>query len=69
MDIFDETTFGLKSIWTNDKERQNAKLVILQAIAEATTLTAKDANAVLAELDHMLLTEKEEGKKRPDPAL
>lgn len=69
MDIYDENTQKLIAIWEDKKERQNAKLVILKAIAEATSLSAKEANSVLAELDHLLLKEKEEGQTKKDMAL
>ncbi len=69
MDIYDENTYQLVAIWEDKKERQNAKLVIMKAIAEATTLSAKEAAAILAELDHLLLKEKEEGQTKKDMAL
>ena len=69
MDIYDENKVQLSAIWSDVVQRQHAKIVIMKAIAEATSLSAKEANAVLAELDHLLLKEKEEGQTKKDMAL
>lgn len=69
MDIFDETTLALKNTWDDDIKRQQAKIVIITAIGNATELSVKEAQLVLDELDTMLLSEKEEKSNRIDPSL
>jgi len=68
MDLFDETKQELVGIWEDEKERQNAKVVLFSAISNATELTARDTEAIFVELDRILLQEKEEPLTRPDPA-
>jgi hypothetical protein len=63
MDIYDETTQPLKSIWDNEDSRQKAKLVILKAIATVSEITVKQSDDIFDELDRMLLEEKEDTKK------
>lgn len=69
MDLFDETTQALKNVWVEERERQNSKIVLLKAIASSTELTAKDCDAIFAELDRILLPEENKPITRPDPAL
>lgn len=54
MDIFEETKAPLTHIWKNDQQRQATKMVIIQAIANVTELTAKEADSITDELDRML---------------
>ena len=60
MDIFDETKVPLKNVWDDKLARQQSKIVILQAIANASEITAKVANDIFDELDNMLLEDKED---------
>lgn len=69
MDLFDETKQELVALWEKELERQNAKIVLFKAISSATDLTAKETDAIFAELDRLLLKEKEEVTSRLDPAL
>lgn len=68
MDIYEENTLRLKEIWVEERERQNAKLVIAVAIAQATELTTKETLEVMSALDRILLEEPTEPAMRPDPA-
>lgn len=69
MDLYEENTQKLKEIWTEERERQNAKLVIAVAIAQATELTTKETLDVMTALDRILLEEEKDAPTRPDPAL
>jgi len=69
MDLFDETKQELVALWEKELERQNVKIVLFKAISSATDLTARETDAIFAELDRLLLKEKEEVTSRPDPAL
>lgn len=63
MDIFEETKAPLIDIWENNQARQNAKTVILQAIANATDVSVKQADEIFDEMDRMLLKEEETTSK------
>lgn len=69
MDIYDENTLALRGIWEDKVERQNAHIILLQAISESTELPAREAMNVLAELDRMLLKDEEETSRKQDPAI
>lgn len=68
MDLYEENTLLLKGIWEKERDRQNAKLIIAVAIAQATELTTKETMEVMTALDRILLEDKEENGTRPDPA-
>lgn len=68
MDIFDETTAPLKTIWDDEMKRQQSKVVIVTAIGEATDMSVKEAQLVMERLDDLLLAEKEESKRKEDQA-
>lgn len=68
MELHEENLIALKGIWSDEKERQNAKIVLFQAIANATELTAKETDDIFYELDQLLKDEKEEKATRLDPA-
>lgn len=68
MDIFDETTAPLRTIWDNETQRQQSKVVIMQAIGEATDMSVKESLEVMARLDDLLLAEKEDARVKEDPA-
>lgn len=69
MDIYDETKKALVTVWEDNQQRQNAKIVIMEAISNATDVTVKQASEILAEMDRMLLKEKEEPTKRLEKGL
>ena len=69
MDLYEENTLALKDLWVSERERQNAKLVVTVAIAQATELTAKETLDVLSALDRILLEDKPDAPTRPDPAI
>ena len=66
MDIYDETTQPLQTIWDNEDSRQKAKLVILKAMGEVSDITIKVSDEIFAELDRLLLKE-EEGTTKNGP--
>lgn len=69
MEIFDENKAVLKDIWEDNVLRQQAKLVIAEALANATSLTIKEGRDVTEELDRLLLGEEEESKTQKNPGL
>jgi hypothetical protein len=69
MDLYEENTLALKDLWVSERDRQNAKLVVTVAIAQATELTAKETLDVLSALDRILLAETPDAPTRPDPAI
>jgi hypothetical protein len=69
MDLYEENTLALKDLWVSERDRQNAKLVVTVAIAQATELTAKETLDVLSALDRILLEDKPDAPTRPDPAI
>lgn len=69
MEIYDETKEGLKNLWEDSVLRQQAKIVITQAIGNATSLTVKEAQDIMEELDVMLKPEEEDNKKKATPGL
>lgn len=68
MELREENLLKLRDLWTNATDRQNAKIVLFKAIAEATELTAKQTDDIFFTLDQLLKEEKEEKPTRPDPA-
>ena len=69
MDIFQETKVPLKNVWDDKLARQQSKIVILQAIANASEITAKVANDIFDELDNMLLEDKVDEKQNVEQGL
>lgn len=69
MEIFNENKAVLKDIWEDNVLRQQAKLVIAEALANATSLTIKEGRDVAEELDRLLLGEEEESKNQKNPGL
>lgn len=69
MELFNETKEPLKHLWSDGDKRQAAKIVFATAIGNATQLTVKEAQDIMAELDNLLLDEKEEEIKRISPGL
>jgi hypothetical protein len=69
MELLDKNIEKLKDIWKGEDDRQNAKIVLIAAIAHATDITVKQAEEILAALDEILLTTNEAPKIKRDPAL
>ena len=69
MDSFEKNTHRLKTLWKNDEDRQGAKIVITQAIASVSDVSAKVAFEILEELDRLLLPEAETETKQTNRGL
>lgn len=69
MDIFDETKLKLAGLWEDERERQNAKMVLSQAIASASDLPAKTVYEIFDELDRLLLDTDEQDTRQKNPHL
>jgi hypothetical protein len=69
MELYDHNIEKLEEIWASPVNRQNAQLVIVKAIGEATDLSVADAHAILEELDRILLKEAEDNTPKKDRAL
>jgi hypothetical protein len=69
MDIREENKVEMKKIWDDERERQSAKILIMEAIGRATAISVAEASAVCDELDALLLTEQEEEVKQKDHAI
>lgn len=63
MELLDADKLGLKSLWESPRERQRVQMILFQAIADSTELTAKDVDAVINTIDNMLTSEKLEVPK------
>jgi hypothetical protein len=68
MELLDHNKSGLKKLWHEPTERQNAKIVILEAM-KGTDITVKVAEEVLEEMDRLLEDETEESINKKDQAL
>ena len=55
---------GLKSLWDLPRERQRVQMVLFQAIADSTDLTAKEVDAVIETINNLLSTEKLEAPRK-----
>lgn len=60
--------FHLQTLWRSQVERQNVQLVLTEALANSTDLTAKNINLVFEQLD-VLLAEKESEVPLKDRAI
>jgi hypothetical protein len=69
MELYDYNTEDLKAVWLSKQKRQNAQIVIMQAIANASDISVAQANAILAELDEILIDKEEDKTRKGDPAL
>jgi hypothetical protein len=69
MDSYEKNTHKLKALWGDDDDRQGAKIVILQAIASTSELSAKVTLDILDELDRLLLPEPVEEKNQKNRGL
>ena len=68
MELLDHNKSGLRKLWHEPTERQNAKIVILEAM-KGTDITVKVAEEVLDEMDRLLEDQEEEVIKKQDQAL
>jgi hypothetical protein len=68
MEIFESNLTAVRTLWQKPRARQSLQLVIYQAIAENTDMTAKDIEQVIQGIDQ-LLQEEEVQETRHDPAL
>lgn len=69
MELFDETKAPLVSVWDDEKQRQDSKVVILQAIANISDISVKEADAILDEMDRLLVSEADDGENQTNRAL
>jgi hypothetical protein len=68
MQIFEKDKLGLQTLWRNDKERQRAQLILIEALSNSTELTAKNIQLVFEQLD-LILEEQTEEVELKDRAL
>lgn len=69
MRLLDYNTEKLKDIWVNPILRQNAEIVIMTAISQATNLSVSDADKILDELDIILQDKEEDKTSKKDRAI
>lgn len=67
MELLENDKHALRLLWSDPKERQRIQLCILQAIANGSDLSVREADSVLEQLE-LILEPEEEEKSRPDPA-
>lgn len=58
MELLDVDKLALQSLWQLPKERQRIQMILFQAIADSTDLSAKDVDNVIQAIDTMLTAEK-----------
>lgn len=58
MELLDVDKTALQSLWQSPKERQRVQMILFQAIADTTDLSAKDVDNVMGALDNLLAAEK-----------
>lgn len=68
MELLSHNTTGLKTLWNSPTERQNAKIVLLEAM-KVSDISVKVAEDILDEMDRLLEDPEEEIIKRKDTAL
>jgi hypothetical protein len=69
MEIRKENTKQLEVIWNDTVERQNAKIVFMVAIGQASSISVAQATEILEALDTILLRTTEEAQDNVDHAL
>jgi hypothetical protein len=69
MRLLDHNTEKLKDIWVNPILRQNAEIVLMTAISQATSLSVADADKILDELATLLEDTEEDKTPRKDRAI
>ena len=68
--LLDHNTEKLKDIWVNPVLRQNAEIVLMAAISQATIgITVEDADKILEELADLLKDNEEDNTQKKDRAL
>ena len=68
MELLSHNTTGLKTLWNSPTERQNAKIVILEAM-KVSDISVKVAEDILDEMDRLLEDQEEEVINKKDQAL
>lgn len=69
MKLLDHNIEKLKDIWANPVLKQNAEIVIMTAIGQATELSVADADKILDELENILKDKEEDNTPKKDRAL
>jgi hypothetical protein len=69
MELLDKNVERLKDVWAGEDDRQNAKLVILEAITRGTDITVKQADDILSALDDILVVHNSSNPIKRDTAL
>lgn len=70
MKLLDHNTEKLKDIWVSPVLRQNAEIVIMEAITRANTdITVSDMDKILEELADILKENEEDNTPKKDRAL
>ena len=69
VELSKETTASMRVVWNNEVNRQDAKVVILEAIGQGSDVSVKVANDILDEMDRLLIEETEEIINKVDKAL
>lgn len=69
MEIHDETTAPLQTLWENKADRQKCQIVLMEAIGNASDVSVRVANDILIELDRLLDKDKEEITRQKNPGL
>jgi hypothetical protein len=68
MELFESNLQPLRSLVVKPKQKQSLQMLVYMAIANTTTLPAKDVESVLAEMERLLEVTEDE-QSRPDPAI
>jgi hypothetical protein len=68
MELFESNLQPLRSLVVKPKQKQSLQMLVYMAIANTTTVSAKDVESVLAEMERLLEVAEDE-QSRPDPAI
>ncbi len=63
MELFEADKHGLQSLWEVPREKQRVQMILFQAIADSTELSAKEVDGIIQVIDSMLTAEKEPAPK------
>jgi hypothetical protein len=69
MELLDKNVERLRDVWAGEDDRQNAKLVILEAITRGTDITVKQADDILSALDDILVVQSSSNPIKRDTAI
>lgn len=58
MELFEADKHGLQSLWEVPREKQRVQMILFQAIADSTELSAKEVDGIIQAIDSMLTAEK-----------